>query len=110
MVRGILSTVYATLNDSGLVTEDLLSIYKDFYLSSSFVKILANGIYPQTKWAWGTNLCYIGLEVNPRTGHIIVLSAIDNLMKGQAAQAIQCLNIIQGWDEMLGLPRLAFYP
>ncbi len=110
MVRGILATVYATLSDPGLVTEDLLTIYNAFYRSAPFVKILPNGIYPQTKWAWGTNLCYIGLEVNPRTGHIIVLSAIDNLIKGQAGQAIQCLNIMMGWEETLGLPQLAFYP
>ncbi len=110
MVRGILSTVYANLSDPGLVTEDLLTIYSAFYRSSPFVKILSNGLYPQTKWALSTNLCYIGLEVNPRTGHIIVLSAIDNLIKGQAGQAVQCLNIMRGWDETTGLPQLAFYP
>jgi len=110
MVRGILSTVYATLSDPGLVTEDLLTIYNAFYRSSPFVKILPNGLYPQTKWALGTNLCYIGLEVNRRTGHVIVLSAIDNLIKGQAGQAVQCLNIMHGWDETTGLPQLAFYP
>ena len=110
MVRGILSTIYATLRDPGLVREDLITIYSAFYRSSPFVKILPNGIYPQTKWACGTNLCYIGVEVDPRTDRVIVISAIDNLIKGQAGQAVQCLNLIMGWEENLGLPQLSFYP
>ena len=110
MVRGILSTVYATLRDPGLVREDLLTIFNAFYRSSPFIKVLGNGSYPQTKWAAGTNLCYLGLEVDPRTDRIIVLSAIDNLIKGQAGQAVQCLNLMMGWDETLGLPELCYYP
>jgi N-acetyl-gamma-glutamyl-phosphate reductase len=110
MARGILSTVYATLRDPGLVREDLITIYNAFYRSSPFVKVLPSGIYPQTKWACGTNLAYIGIQVDSRTGRVIVLSAIDNLIKGQAGQAVQCLNLIMGWDESLGLPKLGFYP
>lgn len=110
MVRGILSTVYATLRDPNLVTEDLITVYKVFYRSSPFVQVLSKGIYPQTKWAYGTNLCYIGIEVDRRTGRVIVLSAIDNLMKGQASQAVQCMNLMMGWTEDLGLPKLSFYP
>lgn len=110
MVRGMLTTVYATLRDPGLVRDDLLTIYNAFYRSSQFVKILPNGVYPQTKWTAGTNLCYIGVEVDPRTDRVIVMSAIDNLMKGQAAQAVQCMNLMLGWEETLGLPQLAFYP
>jgi N-acetyl-gamma-glutamyl-phosphate reductase len=110
MVRGILSTVYATLRDPGLVREDLITIYTAFYRSSPFVKVLSNGVYPQTKWACGTNLCYIGVEVDPRTDRVIVMSAIDNLIKGQSGQAVQCLNLMMGWEEILGLPLLNFYP
>jgi N-acetyl-gamma-glutamyl-phosphate reductase len=110
MVRGILATVYATLRDPGLVRDDLLTIYQAFYRTSPWVRILPSGTYPQTKWACGTNLCYLGIEVDPRTNRIIVLSAIDNLMKGQASQAIQCLNLMMKWDETLGLPKLGFYP
>ncbi len=110
MVRGILSTVYATLRDPGLVRDDLLTIYGAFYRSSPFVKVLPNGVYPQTKWAAGTNLCYLGVETDPRTNRVIVMSAIDNLLKGQAGQAVQCLNLIMGWEETLGLPKLPFYP
>jgi N-acetyl-gamma-glutamyl-phosphate reductase len=110
MVRGILATVYATLSDPGLVREDLLTIYSAFYRSSPFVRILSSGVYPQTKWACGTNLCYIGIEVDRRTDRVIVMSAIDNLVKGQAGQAVQCMNLMMGWDETLGLPQLSFYP
>jgi N-acetyl-gamma-glutamyl-phosphate reductase len=110
MVRGILATVYATLRDPGLTREDLITIFTAFYRSAPWVKMLSGGVYPQTKWALGTNLCFIGIEFDPRTGRVIVLSAIDNLIKGQAGQAIQCLNLMMGWSETLGLPQLGFYP
>jgi N-acetyl-gamma-glutamyl-phosphate reductase len=110
MVRGILATVYATLRDPGLVRDDLITIYKAFYRNSPWVKICEPGTYPQTKWACGSNLCYIGIEVDPRTGRVIIISVIDNLIKGQAGQAIQCMNLMMGWDETLGLPKLGFYP
>jgi N-acetyl-gamma-glutamyl-phosphate reductase len=110
MVRGILATVYATIRDPGLVRDDFITIYQAFYRSSPWVRVLPSGTYPQTKWAHGTNLCYIGIEVDPRTGRIVVMSAIDNLMKGQAGQAVQCLNLMMGWDQTLGLPQLSFYP
>ncbi|MGD1908210.1 MAG: N-acetyl-gamma-glutamyl-phosphate reductase [Leptolyngbyaceae cyanobacterium] len=110
MVRGILSTVYANLRDPGLVRDDLHTIYNAFYRGAAWVTVLPSGTYPQTKWAWGTNRCYLSVEVDSRTGRVIVLSAIDNLMKGQAGQAVQCLNLMQGWDEKMGLPQLSFYP
>ena len=110
MVRGMLATVYANLRDPGLVSEDLITIYKAFYRSSPWVNVLPIGVYPQTKWAVGTNLCYLGIEVDSRTERIIVMSAIDNLMKGQASQAVQCMNLMMGWEEILGLPRVSFYP
>ena len=110
MVRGILSTVYATLRDPGLVREDLATIYKAFYRNCPWVTILPNGVYPQTKWACSSNMCFISVEVDPRTDRVIVMSAIDNLIKGQAGQAVQCLNLMMGWDETVGLPKLGFYP
>ena len=110
MVRGILSTVYANLRDPGLVREDLHTIYATFYRHSPWVTVMPNGVYPQTKWAWGTNRCYLGIEVDSRTGRVIVLSAIDNLMKGQAGQAVQCFNLMYGLDEQVGLPKQSFYP
>jgi N-acetyl-gamma-glutamyl-phosphate reductase len=110
MVRGILSTVYASLRDPGLVRDDLLTIFGAFYRNSPWVTVLPSGTYPQTKWACGTNNCYIGIEVDPRTARVIVVSAIDNLLKGQAGQAVQCLNLMMGWEETLGLPKMGFYP
>lgn len=110
MTRGMLVTLYAQLRDPGLISEDLLTIYEAFYRQSPAVRILPSGTYPQTKWANGTNTCFIGLEVDSRTERVIVLSAIDNLVKGQSGQAIQSMNINQGWDEMLGLPTMGFYP
>lgn len=111
MVRGILATVYAGMRDPGLVRDDLVTIYNAIYRSSPWVRVLQQGgVYPQTKWACGTNLCYIAVEVDPRTNRVIVLSVIDNLIKGQSGQAVQCLNLMMGWDETLGLPRLGFYP
>lgn len=110
MVRGILATVYATLRDPGLVREDLLTIYRAVYRTSPWVKVLPGGTYPQTKWACGSNLCYIGIETDERTDRVIIMSAIDNLIKGQAGQAVQCLNLMMDWDETLGLPQLGFYP
>lgn len=110
MVRGLLATIYATMRDPGLVREDLVTIYTAFYRASPCIRILPSGTYPQTKWAGGTNLCYISVEVDPRTDRVIVMSVTDNLIKGQAGQAIQCLNLIMGWQETLGLPMLSFYP
>jgi N-acetyl-gamma-glutamyl-phosphate reductase len=110
MVRGILATVYANLRDPRLVAEDLMTIYQSAYRAAPWVRVLPSGTYPQTKWALGTNACYISIEVDSRTGRVIVMSAIDNLLKGQAGQAVQCLNLMMGWEETLGLPALAFYP
>lgn len=110
MVRGLLSTVYANMRDPGLVRDDLLTIYSAFYRNAPWVRVLSNGLYPQTKWAAGTNFCYLGVEVDPRTGRVIVMAAIDNLIKGQAGQAIQCFNLMWGFDETLGLPHLSLYP
>jgi N-acetyl-gamma-glutamyl-phosphate reductase len=110
MPRGILATVYANLRDPNLVADDLLVIYESFYRNCPFIKLLPHGVYPQTKWATGTNNCYISLEVDPRTGRVVVMSAIDNLIKGQAGQAVQCLNIMRDLPEEMGLPQLAFYP
>ena len=109
-VRGILTTVYAELRDPGLVREDLLTIYRAFYGKSPWVEVLSGGTYPQTKWALGTNRCFLGIEVDSRTGRVILMSAIDNLIKGQSGQAIQCLNLMMGWDEMAGLPQICFFP
>lgn len=109
-VRGLLITLYATLRDPGLVRDDLITIYQVFYRSFPCIEVLTNGIYPQTKWVLGTNLCHIGIELNQQSGRVVIMAAIDNLVKGQAGQAVQCMNIMAGWDETLGLPTQSLYP
>lgn len=110
MARGMLATVYARLRDPGLVREDLGTIFKAFYRRAPFVRVLPGGTYPQTKWVTATNNCFLAVELDRRTDRIVVMSAIDNLMKGQASQAVQCLNIMMGWEETTDLPQLGFYP
>ncbi|MEM9218004.1 MAG: N-acetyl-gamma-glutamyl-phosphate reductase [Cyanobacteria bacterium P01_F01_bin.150] len=109
-VRGLLVTLYATLRDPGLVRDDLITIYQVFYRTSDWVDILSNAVYPQTKWSTGTNYCHIGIEINQQSGRVIIMAAIDNLMKGQAGQAIQCMNVMMQWDETLGLSKLSPHP
>lgn len=108
--RGLLITLYATLRDPGLVRDDLITIYQVFYRTSPWVEVLPNAVYPQTKRTLGTNACHIGIEANQRSGRVVIMAAIDNLMKGQASQAVQCMNMMMSWDETLGLSRFALYP
>lgn len=100
--RGILTCVYAELKKD-CSTEGLISLYKEFYKHASFVRIMEKGVYPQLKAVQGTNYCDIGLVVAERKEMVIAISAIDNLGKGAAGQAVQNLNIMMGWEETLGL-------
>ncbi len=110
MVRGILSTTYARLRDPGLTAEDCKTVLETFYRLNKTVDILPVGIYPHTKWVRFTNRALISVQVDQRNGRLIILSAIDNLIKGQAGQAIQSLNLMAGIDECIGLPLDTFYP
>jgi N-acetyl-gamma-glutamyl-phosphate reductase len=74
------------------------------------VVVLPVGTYPSTKWVRQTNRCLLSVQVDQRTGQLIVISCIDNLIKGQAGQGIQCLNLMAGFDSLSGLPQLPFYP
>lgn len=107
MNRGILSTCYSSLKKS-LSTEEILEIYKDFYKDSYFVKI-TDGI-PETRWVRGSNLCHISVRVDSRTNRVIVISAIDNLVKGAAGQAVQNMNVMFGFKETAGLDFIAMAP
>jgi len=107
MNRGILSTCYGTLN-SDLTTEELIDLYRAFYKEDYFIKIL-NGL-PETRWVRGSNLCHIGIKVDKRTKRVIIVSAIDNLIKGAAGQAVQNMNIMFGLEETLGLDIIAMAP
>ncbi len=110
MVRGILTTVYARLRDPGLTAEDCKIVIEAFYKNQPFIDILPVGIYPATKWVKNTNKIMISVQVDKRNGRIVLMSVIDNLLKGQAGQAIQNLNIMHGLESDIGLPKMTFYP
>ena len=107
--RGIYSTIYCKLKKS-ISTEELLKIYNNFYKDDYFVKVLPKGVYPEVKSVAGSNFCQIGLEVDERTGRVIVISAIDNLVKGASGQAIQNMNLMCGFDEKEGLKTVGLIP
>ena len=100
--RGILCTCYAALKQK-TDTKDLLKLYQDFYKEEPFVEILPQGRFPQTKEVLDSNRCRIGITVNERSGRAIIISAIDNLAKGAATQAVQNMNIMCGFEETMGL-------
>jgi N-acetyl-gamma-glutamyl-phosphate reductase len=107
MNRGILSTCYSSLKTT-ITTEELQVLYKDFYKNEYFIKVL--DVLPETRWVRGSNLCHIGMKVDKRTNRAIILSAIDNLVKGAAGQAVQNMNIMFGLKETEGLKLLAMAP
>jgi len=100
--RGILSTVYAKLHD-GVDSAKVASTYEEFYRDEKFVRLCPVGTYPATQYVRGSNFCDIGFKVDPRTGRVVILSAIDNLVKGAAGQAVQNMNVVFGLEESLGL-------
>ncbi|MCM0082729.1 N-acetyl-gamma-glutamyl-phosphate reductase [Geomonas sp. Red32] len=109
MDRGILSTIYAAPN--GKVTAaELITLYETFYDGEPFVRVLPEGRLPSTAYVRGSNFCDIGIVVDERTGRIIILSAIDNLVKGASGQAIQNMNLMCGFPETLGLELLPVFP
>lgn len=109
MDRGILSTIYAGYTGE-LSVEQLLELYNDFYGNEGFVRVLPLGAYPSTMHVRGSNFCDIGLTIDRRTGRVIVVSAIDNLVKGASGQAVQNMNIMNGFPENLGLDALPLFP
>jgi N-acetyl-gamma-glutamyl-phosphate reductase len=109
IIRGILSTIYVKPHRP-LPDREALAIYRDFYREAPFVRVLPEGRLPDTKHVYGSNFCDIGMRFDPRTGRLIVLSAIDNLVKGASGQAIQCMNIQSGFDERKGLWQAGLFP
>ncbi len=107
MTRGILATCYAPLKD-GVSRADVLDAYRARYADEPFVRL--SGEAPHTKWTFGSNLCFVHPVVDERAGRLIVVSAIDNLVKGAAGQAVQCANVMYGLPETLGLPTEGVYP
>jgi N-acetyl-gamma-glutamyl-phosphate reductase len=109
ITRGILSTCYAKLVDSRRLTADSLNqIYWEFYKHAPFVQITTK--LPHTKHAWGTNFCLIYPTVDLKTDRLIVISCLDNLVKGGAGQAVQNMNLMFDLPETTGLGALAIYP
>jgi N-acetyl-gamma-glutamyl-phosphate reductase len=107
MTRGILTTAYTRLAGKKK-QEEGMGLYRDFYKNEPFVKVVAAS--PHTKHTWGNNLCLIYPVLDPRTNRLIVISALDNLVKGAAGQAIQNMNLMFGFPETTALEAVAVYP
>lgn len=109
MSRGILSTCYATLK-SGVTAERVNEAFNKLYGEDHFIRLRGLGAYPSTKEVRGSNYCDLGWHIDERTHRVIVMSAIDNLVKGAAGQAVQNFNIACGFDEKTGLDMVPMYP
>lgn len=100
--RGILSTCYARIMP-GVTKEQIRHTYEDFYKDETFIRLLPDGKVADIKAVKYTNLCDISLHVDTRTGTLVAVSALDNMVKGAAGQAIQNMNIVFGLPEETGL-------
>ncbi len=107
--RGILSTMYAKLSKPVTDTE-IGELYNNFYQDEPFVRLCGLGQFPATQFVRGSNFCDIGFKVDERTGRVIILSAIDNLVKGAAGQAVQNMNLMCGFPETQGLNIVPLFP
>ena len=109
MIRGILVTIYAEVMP-GVNEEDLRACWIGNYEDEEFVHILPEGSWPQTKFALGSNQAFLQMKVDPRTGRVILVSALDNLVKGASGQAVQNMNLIFGLPENMGLRGRGLWP
>ena len=107
MIRGIHATLYATKRDH---TVDLQKTFKERYVSEPFVDVQPKGTHPETRGVRGTNVCRIAVHQPEYSNQVVVLSVIDNLVKGAAGQAIQNMNLMFDYDETLGLEGVAVMP
>lgn len=114
MNRGILVTEYAALHkkaDGSLPSyEEIKSVYDTCYGAEKFVRVLDKGVCPETKWVEGSNYVDIGFQIDSRTGRIILMGALDNLVKGAAGQAVQNMNLLFGFPESEGLNLVPMFP
>ena len=108
MTRGILATCYAPLNDETMSKQAIWDVYNEFYRDEPFVKVTPEP--PQTKHTLGSNFCLVHPTVDMQTGRLIVVSCLDNLVKGAAGQAVQNMNLMYGLPETMSLESLAVYP
>ena len=109
MNRGILVTAYASLTKD-VTYEEVKAAYDACYENERFVRVLDKDVCPQTKWVEGSNYVDVNFKIDPRTHRIIMMGAIDNLVKGAAGQAVQNMNLMFGFDEAEGLLQVPMYP
>ncbi|MEY8353140.1 N-acetyl-gamma-glutamyl-phosphate reductase [Lachnospiraceae bacterium 54-53] len=109
MNRGILITAYASLTRS-VSYEEVKAVYDKYYENEYFVRVLEKDIAPQTKWVEGSNFVDVNFKIDPRTGRVIMMGAMDNLVKGAAGQAVQNMNILFGLPENRGLKLIPMFP
>lgn len=107
--RGILSTIYANLRRD-VTTTELIDLYRTFYGSERFVRIYKEGMFPNISSVRGSNYCDIGIAIDKRTKRVIIVSAIDNLIKGASGSAVQSMNIMCGFPEEAGLEMVSLFP
>ncbi len=109
MNRGILITAYATLKKD-VTYEEVKAIYDKYYANEKFVRVLEKDVCPQTKWVEGSNYVDVNFKIDPRTKRIIMMGAMDNLVKGAAGQAVQNMNLMFGLKESEGLELIPMFP
>lgn len=114
MNRGILATEYAALTkkaDGSLPTyEEVKAVYDKYYKNEKFVRVLEKDVCPETKWVEGSNYMDVNFKIDERTGRIVMMGALDNLVKGAAGQAVQNMNLLFGFDEAEGLNLVPMFP
>ena len=114
MNRGILATEYATLvkkADGSLPSyEEVKAVYDKYYGKEKFVRVLEKDVCPETKWVEGSNYVDVNFKIDERTGRIVMMGALDNLVKGAAGQAVQNMNLLFGFDETEGLNMVTMFP
>lgn len=110
MIRGIHATVYARLRDNSLSDQALQAVFEERYADEPFVDVLPFASHPQTRTVKGANMCRIALHRPQGRDTVVVLSVIDNLVKGASGQAVQAMNIMMGLDEQAGLNQIALIP
>ena len=109
MNRGILATEYAALKKD-VTWDEVKAVYDRCYGNEKFIRVLDENVCPETKWVEGSNYVDIGFKIDQRTGRIILMGAIDNLVKGAAGQAVQNMNLMFGLDESEGLDLVPMFP
>jgi N-acetyl-gamma-glutamyl-phosphate reductase len=109
MDRGILTTIYVNFTKK-VNTEDALKIFNEYYEKEPFIRIYPKGKIPNTKDVRGSNYCDIGVIVNESDSRVVIVTAIDNLVKGASGEAVQNMNIMLGYPETMGLDVLPFFP